>query len=676
MRLKYCLLYVFLSLNEFAIGQNQAVIDSLLPLLESNVSTQQLVDIYVQIADEYDNVDSAKTAYYANRAIDLATRIDYYNGISNAYYEIGWATMQLGYIEASKDLYNKVLSYAELGNYDEGRSNAYNGLGFIYRRKGEYDSSRMNFSRSLRLREMIGNKKGMSSTLGNIGATFVDQGNYPEALKCHVQSMKIAEVIQDKVSMSNAYHSMGLIFDFQKKYDKAIEYYNEALSLYQEIGNIRSVALIYNNLAVIAKNQSMDSLALEYHFKALKIHTLLDDKNAMSTNYANIGGIYEEQKKFKEALAYLNRAYDIAKSFGHLEVVCSALTSKGAVLYALGNYTESRKALSEGLELAKSFGYKKFVRDLAYHLSLVEESVGRYKEAHEAFVTYHQIYDSLLGKDKSNQLSTLEVQYETEKKEQEIHNLNQLATIQSLQLRESNLNLIILTIVLVAVFLSAVIIYLINRQKRLALNQKNQDMEQKLLRVQMNPHFIFNAMSAIQEFMVQGEASQASGYLSKFSKLIRQVLDNSRSDYIILDDEVNMLENYLSLQNLRRDRPFEYKIEIDPELDTMEVAIPPMFAQPFVENAIEHGLVDQTEHARIHISFSLETSHLRLQISDNGQGIRDSFNRTEGHISHATQITEERIKLFRQSKKRNILFDVKKLSQGTQVTFNLPFEYI
>lgn len=673
MRIKYYVLFVFLSLNEFVLGQNKAVIDSLLPLLESNVSTQQLVDIYVQIADEYDNVDSAKTAYYANRAIDLATPIDYHQGISDAFYEIGWATMQLGYIEASKDLYNQVLRYAELGNYDAGKSNAYNGLGFIYRWKGEYDSSRVNFYRSLRLREIIGNKKGMSSTLGNIGATFVDQGNYTEALKCHVESMKIAEAIHDKVSMSNAYHSMGLIFDFQKKYDKAIEYYNEALSLYEGIGNIRSVALIYNNLAVIAKDQSMDSLALEYHFEALRIYTQLDDKNAMSTHYANIGGIYEEQKKFEEALVYLNQAYDIAKSFGHLEVVCSALTSKGAVLYAIGDFSESRKALTEGIELAKSFGYAKYVRDLSYNLAVLEESVGRYKEAHVAFVAYHQIYDSLLGEQKSRQLSTLEVKYETEKKEQEILNLNQLATIQSLQLSQSKLNLFILSIALILVFMLGVIIYLFNRQKRLALNQKNQDMEQKLLRVQMNPHFVFNAMSAIQEFMVKGDVKEASSYLTKFAKLIRQVLDNSRSEFIPIEQEINMLENYLSLQNLRRDRPFKYNIEID-GLEGDEIMIPPMFAQPFVENAIEHGLTDD-EHSEISIRFTIKDEYLNLKIEDNGQGIQSKSTRVKDHVSHATQITKERITLFKQTSRKDILFTLKKLNQGTLVEFNLPFEY-
>ena len=231
---------------------------------------------------------------------------------------------------------------------------------------------------------------------------------------------------------------------------------------------------------------------------------------------------------------------------------------------------------------------------------------GNYKEAYGSLAVYHAYYDTLLGETKASEIATLEVRYETDKKEREIENLNQKAQIQSLELDRKNQNVLLLIILVILISLLAGFIYIFNRQKRLSLQHKAQNMEQRLLRTQMSPHFIFNSMTAIQDYMVQGNAKKAGSYLTKFSKLIRQVLDNSRNEFIALSDEVNMLEHYLSLQNLRRDVPFHYSIEVDDEIDPEAITIPPMFAQPFVENAIEHGISGLQQNARITIRFSVE----------------------------------------------------------------------
>lgn len=275
--------------------------------------------------------------------------------------------------------------------------------------------------------------------------------------------------------------------------------------------------------------------------------------------------------------------------------------------------------------IGQEIGFPTAIRDASYGLAKVEKVLGNHKAALKSYERYHAIYDSILGEEKSKQLSQLQIQYETEKKKQEIKNLAQQASIQSLELKQANFNKTIFSIVSVVLLLIGLVLYLVNRQKQLTLKQKAQSIEQNLLHVQMNPHFIFNAMTSIQGYMNQGGAKKASVYLVKFSKLIRQVLDNSRSEFISLDQEINMLDNYLSIQNLKRDHPFTFKIEVEEGLDTDEIAIPPMFAQPFIENAIERGVTHIKEGATITIHFSLKQDHLILEILDNGYGIEEAI---------------------------------------------------
>lgn len=230
--------------------------------------------------------------------------------------------------------------------------------------------------------------------------------------------------------------------------------------------------------------------------------------------------------------------------------------------------------------------------------------------------------------------------------------------------------------------LSIIVVIFINRIR--AIRRKSR-LEKALgkatlesLKLQMNPHFLFNAMSSIQSYLIRNDASQASSYLSRFSKLMRVILETSRSEYITLEEEIEMLENYLTLQRLQYQGSFQYKISIDQELDPTEIAIPPMFAQPFIENAIEHGIADLGNEGWISISFELANDFVVLKITDNGIGLEKSQEKQtdhqENHESLATKITKERIDLYQKSLKKNIIFEILSSEQGTQVIFQLPYQ--
>lgn len=230
--------------------------------------------------------------------------------------------------------------------------------------------------------------------------------------------------------------------------------------------------------------------------------------------------------------------------------------------------------------------------------------------------------------------------------------------------------------------ISLLVIYIKFREKKIQEQNQLLLLEQKLLRSQMNPHFIFNSLSSIQSFIFENNPVTAGSYLSRFADLIRAILYNSREEFIRLDKEIQTLRNYLDLQQLRYNNKFEYSISLDPEMDPEELSIPPMLAQPFIENAIEHGIKHIEGHGKILLTFELKDDLIIFTLEDNGIGLETAKklknSKAGEHRSLATVITRERIEVLNKSQRKNkYSVDIKEIiengeTSGTRVRFTLP----
>lgn len=203
---------------------------------------------------------------------------------------------------------------------------------------------------------------------------------------------------------------------------------------------------------------------------------------------------------------------------------------------------------------------------------------------------------------------------------------------------------------------------------RLEMENNMLQLEQKALQLQMNPHFIFNALASIQSLISKQDHKTARYYLAKFGKLMRAILENSRSENITLTEETELLENYLALERFSRGNSFDYEVNIAEDCDPEDTEIPPMLLQPFVENAILHGVANSTERGMIKLYFSKSNGQLRCEIEDNGVGrkraaqIKSSFEET--HKSVALEVTRERLEMLHPGKRS---FWMEDLEQGTRV---------
>ncbi|HEY1038685.1 MAG TPA: histidine kinase, partial [Bacteroidia bacterium] len=249
--------------------------------------------------------------------------------------------------------------------------------------------------------------------------------------------------------------------------------------------------------------------------------------------------------------------------------------------------------------------------------------------------------------------------------------LKQQEEINDLQIR-----FLIIAIVFAIVLIISVILFY--RQRALKQQQATLQVEQRLNRSRINPHFFFNALAALQNIMLNGtDKPKLVKNFTAFSKLMRQTLESSYNEFISIEKEIEFLDHYLNLQLLRKEGSFEYKYTIVSELEIEEIMIPAMLLQPFVENAIEHGFKSFTSGGLLLIDFRLNGKNLVITIDDNGAGIKQKKESDDPtHISRATQITKDRLFLINKTLKVESGFKfIDKFEAGTRVELTLPVLY-
>jgi LytS/YehU family sensor histidine kinase len=315
------------------------------------------------------------------------------------------------------------------------------------------------------------------------------------------------------------------------------------------------------------------------------------------------------------------------------------------------------------------------------------------KKDYQQALNYYELYkitqDSIFNIEKTKQIAELQTAFEVTEKENEITALSKETQIQKLELEQRNWLLLGLSIFIV-IFAFAAYIFYKNRQVVAKYNLLQT--EQQVYRLQMNPHFFFNALVAIQDFVMQADGLKASSYISKFARLMRQTLEQSQQEFTSLSSEIETIKYYLDLQQLRFSGKFQYEITVDENLEIDELQIPIMLMQPVIENAIEHGL-KESNNGKITILFSQKLNKmaeniLQITISDNGIGRNkasqinvNTINIPQKHNSMATKILASRKELLQKQANFNLEIEIidKNIEidkeSGTTVCFLMPLKY-
>ncbi len=519
----------------------------------------------------------------------------------------------------------------------------------------------------------IDDKSGLANSLGNKGSIYYMIGNYSQALELQLRCLKTNEALNNRSQIATALANVLGIYYVQKDFKRALEVGYRALSIYKEQNESDGLALIsYNIASVHLELNALDS-AFFYGNKTIEYFEKINNSEGIADGNRILSDVFRKQQKFDLALEKINAAIPVYIEIGGLHKQAEALSSLGMIYLDQKRYKDCIPVAEEYLRIAREIQTPQFERDALKLLLESHQGLGQYKEAMMYANRYIPLRDSILNEENLRAQEELKTIFETEKKEQENEALKLEGQLLEADLQQQKYYILILVI---AIGLIIAIGFILFRQNKIVAQTRTVQLEQRLLRTQMNPHFIFNSLTAIQSFVYKSDPRQAGKFLSSFATLVRAILDNSREEYISLTKELKWLENYLELQKLRFENRFEYAIHIDENVIPENIEIPPMLTQPFIENALEHGFRNITYLGKLDIYFEVKEETLVINIRDNGIGLSTETQHTpSNHVSHAIPITKERLLLLNKNKKEKIIFSMESNDgQGVSVRFTVPLQ--
>lgn len=636
---------------------------------------------YITSLVELENTNYERAIGLAQKALDRYISYGNLEGESYCLNAIGIAYYNQGEMANAKKYILQSAAIDEMRKDTNGIAGSYINIGNIFAEEGNYVESNAYYIKAKELKRTLKDELGVAICLQNIGTNYSEQGNYPKALECFKRVQYHYEKSGNSTYQTICLLEIGSIYEHQEKYDKALDIYRQVVDMNKGQDNKVVEGRVYDQMGSAFLKKKEYDMALNYISKALSINRSINDQKGISANLNNIGYIYFNKKNITEALQHFEEAKKINEVNNLSWGLCQSYLGIAKAYLEQGNYSKAVKAAISAQSLANESNMLSEQRDASEILSKIYAKMGRFEKAH----TYHQLFkqysDSLFNKEKLEQIAQIEYEYKFQK-EKDIFNakekkLNKKVESTSKDLeRTQNRLLWGLVSFLVLLFLATLVIFQL-RIRNVKTKSENSLLEQKLLRSQMTPHFIFNSLSVLQGMILSKEEAKANNYFSKFSRLLRITLEISREKMTSLTQELLALEYYVALQNMESERPFEYHVDIAENINTDEVMIPPMLIQPFIENAIEHAFTSLTEDKKIELVMYVKENKLHCIIKDNGLGIEatknDSSNRKK---SVATSITKERIQLLSKEMKSAGSIDItdRKLYQerGTIVTLVIP----
>ncbi|WP_158851033.1 histidine kinase [Algibacter sp. L1A34] len=605
--------------------------------------------------------------------IDFNHKIDKaYNDslkIASAYFEYGKNLNNNDQKETAIDHLKTALDIAKKINNDKQIAEFGNYLANLYWQVGIYKPSTNTYLLAYNSAIKTKDSSQMAKISMNLASNYNYLGDFNQAIKYALNALKIKETAKDMERICYHHVAMATIFKETDNTEKW-EYYIQKAYKLKDVDNCASlgdIAKIYNNLGSISVRKGENEKALAYFDTLLVLSKEVGFNKGISAALGNSSDIYRDLNQSQKAL---NLLIEAEQYFSDPYEVISNNNSKAELYRLLG---QNKKALKLSLKNTTlkdlpfySMEHEKTLR-LLYEVNSV---LLNYKEALRWNDSLRILENKLHDYNVQKGIEELETEYETKKKVQQIE---LLTTENELKNQRIKAGIVILSFLIILILL---ILYILNiRNKQAELKQNN--LRLQVLRTQMNPHFIFNALGSIQNFMMKNDARKASRYLSQFASLTRATLNNSTAESITLADEISMIENYIELEKMRKQNKFDYTINYDENLDLDFIRIPPMLNQPFIENAIKHGFKNIDKGGLLNITIKDKIDWIEFIIEDNGEGFHDG-TKEKGYKSMAMTIFESRRKLIKQKYKKDFKFEIVNLKDkypnqtGVRVIIDIP----
>lgn len=499
----------------------------------------------------------------------------------------------------------------------------------------------------------------------------------------------------------------------QSNQDQALAIRNKIASIYTSVGKTKKAEDIYKDVAqdaaktgnkkieIEAQNKLSDiyietnqsNLAFNSLNKTGKLANSENDVQAFSNTLKKKSNLFRTNKQYNSELQLRNQIIDLETKNNNLPEVAQQNLEIGNMYLAQNKAKEAIPAIDNSIKIAEQTGDLEQKSVALQTLSKAYSQQGDFTNAYETYKKYVETID-VLYKSKEEALKASAdvasaisaklqrlnlIEKELSLSEKTLDVLKQEHLVNQKELQSRKIFNISMGIAFLVLTIASVLIYRSSVQKRRA----NQMLALKSLRSQMNPHFIYNSLNSVNNYISKSDEKSANKFLSDFSRLMRAVMDNSKHDFVTIASEVQILEVYLKLEHSRFSDKFDYQFNIDPALETEQHLIPPMLIQPFIENAIWHGLRYRDDKGNLKVTLNKDFESVKVEIKDNGIGRKKSeelkTKNQKEHSSTGLRNIENRISIINQlyhTKIRLSIVDIDNDHEtGTHVILTIPVKH-
>ncbi len=545
--------------------------------------------------------------------------------------------------------------------------------------------------------------RGKGQSYAAFAGVYSFKGKIGESIAYYIKAAKVFESLDNEVMLSIINFNIGIGLLDQNEFEEAREYIQKAHNYYFKIKKYYDLNTSYMTLGYIdiKMNKSFDSI-MQNLKKSEELAIEREDTLVLARTLNLQGNVYTKfNKDLPFAISRIKKAIQLTKikqpenhfilGFSHLFL--------GETYWKMKDYKRALMHNDSSLFHNAKFNYPKGLKEVYDIRKDIFESKGNYKQSIASYKLFNKLNNSLFNKEQSNRIARMKTKFETDKiKAQKETAETKVKLTQAISDQNRNYfigsTIIGFLILVMAVFyfsrlkarkkMELIALELKETQKRLVIEKQYRESELKALKSQMNPHFIFNALNSIQEYIVLNKKNLASDYLGKFADLIRTYLDHSDTGNITIQEEVDSLNLYLELEKLRFENQLDYTIIIGENINQQAITIPTMLVQPYVENALKHGLLHKKSDRKLSITFKKITDiSLECCIEDNGIGRKKSEEinnkKIKAHKPFALKATGNRLDLLNYKKDNKIgvktidIFEEKQPT-GTKVVLNIPFK--
>jgi len=664
-------------------------------------------------------IDSLKEQLAKHSRQDT-TKLSLLNSMSYAYYGINPAKG----IQTAKE----AIALASALNNQDGLATAYANRGHNYSAQGQDSLALLSYNTAIAVHQKVGNTKKVARLVYNKGLVYFNQSDYTKATAYTHQAYEVFKKENDSFLMAKMLNSIGINQMYLANYPKALSSYLEAAVIYEHLDHTNDIqyASIHSNVGLLYARLNKLELALDYQRKALRGFKKLDYEEGVANALTNIGRVFNDLGKEENAIEKFNAAYVIMKKNGNKRGMASALTNIGIaymnlldyqkalsyfeetqVLYTTlnnnnnlasvqknmgqcyqnlevtpNNFERALQYYNKALTNAKTAGSLHLQFDILEDIAVVNTKMQNYKEAYFAKDAAVILRDSFNSVEKKEEIARLEAKHKYDQEKNSLKtNYEREQALAETEVAKQKLKNTILASISLLILLSTLIGFVwykkrqqaINKQKLAEFNAKVAETELKALRSQMNPHFIFNALNSISDYMSKNDVTTANAYLIKFAKLTRAILENSEKKWINLKEDLELTELYIQIESLRLRQQLSHTIVVSDDIDQENTLVPPMLLQPFIENSIWHGIAKKKSKGTIEVRVTKDQEMIICTVDDDGVG-RENSSIVPSRNSMGVKITKNRLEIINQLKKIKGSIELFDKKQGVRVELKLPLE--